>query len=376
MPAPQRPQRTILHAFFPGEPTRTRLMAALSAATVWAFTTLVGQSPEPYKLGMFQDSGRTFAGLVVGEDLVIDLTREGGVAPSATLHELTSQWNQPTADRLGKLAADARRQAPPSSHRLARLKTLPPITDPNAMINAARNYEEHALEMARAGRTSGTTTVVDENVKRGISGMWTRTPDDPRGNPYMFPKLKSSITGNGDPIVLPPGRTMIDWECELTVVVGKPAKRIRPEQAKEYIFGYTLMNDVSDREDRPDGRYGSDWLLSKSHDTFAPLGPFVVPAAFVPDPQNLRVQFSLNGTLMQDSTTRLMTHSAFELLAYVSNITTLRPGDLIATGTPAGVGTARVPPIYLKPGDRSVCTIERIGTLSNPVEAHRGATER
>jgi 2-keto-4-pentenoate hydratase/2-oxohepta-3-ene-1,7-dioic acid hydratase in catechol pathway len=166
---------------------------------------------------------------------------------------------------------------------------------------------------------------------------------------------------------------MIDWECELTVVVGKTARRVSVDEAREYIFGYTLMNDVSDREDRPDGRYGSDWLLGKSQDSFAPLGPFVVPAAFVPDPQNLRITFTLNNQLMQDSTTKLMTHSAYELLAYASQIVTLNPGDLLATGTPAGVGTARVPPIYLKEGDRSVCTIEGIGTLSNPVEALRTA---
>jgi 2-keto-4-pentenoate hydratase/2-oxohepta-3-ene-1,7-dioic acid hydratase in catechol pathway len=241
------------------------------------------------------------------------------------------------------------------------------------MIMAARNYEDHAAEMAAAGRTAGTTAVVDEKVRAGIPGIWTRTPDDPRGNPYLFTKLRTAITGNGDPIVLPPGRTMIDWECELTVVIGKTGRRVGVEQARDYIFGYTLMNDVSDREDRPDGRYGSDWLLGKSQDTFAPLGPFIVPAAFVPDPQNLRITFTLNDQLMQDATTKLMTHSAYELLAYASQLATLHPGDLLATGTPAGVGTARTPPIYLKAGDRSVCTIEGIGTLSNPVEALRTA---
>ena len=131
------------------------------------------------------------------------------------------------------------------------------------------------------------------------------------------------------------------------------------------------MNDISDREDRPDGRYGSDWLLSKSRDTFAPLGPFVVPAAFVPDPQKLSIGFALNGEVMQDASTAFMTHTVFEMFEYVSHALTLQPGDLVATGTPAGVGTARVPPIYLKPGDKSACTIEGVGTLSNPVQAER-----
>jgi len=347
----------------------TVLIAALILAGVAGCAPPGVQGPsEPYKLGMFRQDNRMFVGLVVGEDLVVDLSRADVSAP-ATLKEVVVGWDQAMADRLGRLAGDARRRAPSFSYPLSQVTALPPITDPGAMINAARNYEDHATEMAAAGRTLGTTAVVDEKVRAGIPGIWSRKPDDPRGNPYLFPKLKSAITGNGDPIILPPGRSMIDWECELTVVVGKTARRVGVSQAKDYIFGYTLMNDVSDREDRPDGRYGSDWLLGKSQDSFAPLGPFVVPAAFVPDPQNLRITFTLNNQLMQDSTTKLMTHSAYELLAYASQLATLHPGDLLATGTPAGVGTARTPPIYLKAGDRSVCTIEGIGTLSNPVEA-------
>ena len=345
------------------------LIAALTLAGIAGCTPPSVPGPsEPYKLGMFRQDTRTFVGLVVGEDRVVDLSRANVSAP-ATLKEVVVGWDQAMADRLGRLAGDARRQAPSFSYQLSQVSTLPPITDPGAMVMAARNYEEHAAEMAASGRTAGTTAVVNEKVRTGIPGIWTRKPDDPRGNPYLFTKLKTAITANGEPIILPPGRRMIDWECELTVVVGKTSRRVGVEQAKDYIFGYTMMNDVSDREDRPDARYGSDWLLGKSQDSFAPLGPFVVPAAFVPDPQNLGIRFTLNDQLMQDSTTKLMTHSAYELLSYASQLVTLHPGDLIATGTPAGVGTARVPPIYLKAGDRSVCTIEGIGTLSNPVEA-------
>ena len=264
---------------------------------------------------------------------------------------------------------DALRGAPGFSHNLSELRTLPPITDQDAIVNAALNYQEHAAEMAATGRTAGTTAVIDERVRAGIPGLWSRTPDDERANPYLFPKLKSAITGNGDPIVLPPGRTMIDWECELTVVIGKTLRRVPRDEVMDYVFGYTLMLDVSDREDRLDERYGSDWLMGKSQDTFAPLGPFVDPAAFVPDPQDLGVQFSLNGELMQDATTSLMIHPVVDLLTVASGMVTLHPGDLMATGTPAGVGTARVPPVYLEAGDRTACTIEGIGTLSNNVEA-------
>jgi 2-keto-4-pentenoate hydratase/2-oxohepta-3-ene-1,7-dioic acid hydratase in catechol pathway len=141
------------------------------------------------------------------------------------------------------------------------------------------------------------------------------------------------------------------------------------ERAADYVFGYTLQNDVSDRGGRGDSRHGSDWLVAKAHDSFAPLGPFVVPKEFVPDPHKLGIQFRLSGKLMQDSSTRRMTHSAYELLHYASNILTLEPGDVISTGSPAGVGSARNPPIFMKPGDVAECTIEGIGTLTNPVAA-------
>jgi 2-keto-4-pentenoate hydratase/2-oxohepta-3-ene-1,7-dioic acid hydratase in catechol pathway len=161
----------------------------------------------------------------------------------------------------------------------------------------------------------------------------------------------------------------VDWLCELSVVVSKTAARVPVNRAAEYIFGYTLQNDVSDRGGRADRRHGSDWFLQKNHDTFAPLGPFIVPKEFVPDPLNLGQKFTLSGNVMQDSNTSRMTHNMYDMLSYVSNIITLAPGDIIALGSPAGVGTARATPIYMKAGDVGVCTIEKIGTLTNPVVA-------
>jgi 2-keto-4-pentenoate hydratase/2-oxohepta-3-ene-1,7-dioic acid hydratase in catechol pathway len=201
----------------------------------------------------------------------------------------------------------------------------------------------------------------------GIPGIWDRKGDDTRWNPYMFVKLPSAIVASGEAIKLPPGRTQIDWECELGVVIGKQASQVAVGQARDYIFGYTLENDVSDRQGRGDTRYGSDWLMGKSHDTFAPMGPFIVPREFVADPQKLRVTFTLNGQTMQDATTALMIHDVFEQVSYASRIATLRPGDVIATGTPSGVGSARKPPIFLKAGDVAVCTYDGVGTLTNPV---------
>ncbi len=350
---------------------RTATIAALTFAGAAGFVALAAQNTsEPYKLGMFRLDARTFPGLVVGDDLVLDLTRAGINAP-ATLHELVARWDPAMAGRLGRLAVEARQRPPAFAVRLSQVKTLPPITDPDAILMAARNYVEHANEMAQAGRTLGTTAVVDEKVRIGVPGLWTRKADDPRGNPFLFPKLKSSLSADGDPIILPPGRKNIDYECELAVVIGKTAKRVPVERAGEYIFGYMALTDVSDREDRADGRYGSDWLISKSHDTFGPIGPFLVPAAFVGDPQKLTVKYTLNGNVMQDGSTELMIHGVAELVAYASNIATLQPGDIIGTGTPGGVGEARVPPVYLKAGDKGVCSIEKIGSLTNAVQAAR-----
>jgi 2-keto-4-pentenoate hydratase/2-oxohepta-3-ene-1,7-dioic acid hydratase in catechol pathway len=202
-----------------------------------------------------------------------------------------------------------------------------------------------------------------------IPGIWERAAGDTRHNPYLFPKLPAALVSDGEPIRLPPGRAQIDWECELAVVIGRTADHVAPARAREHIAGYTLQNDVSDRGGRSDGRHGSDWLVGKSHPTFAPLGPFIVPREFIPDPQTLRITFLLNGAVMQDSNTSRMVHTVDELVAYASNIVTLHPGDVISTGSPAGVGTAREKPVYMKHGDTSVCTIEKIGTLSNPVVA-------
>lgn len=348
----------------------TAAAASFALAAVFGLAGAHAQSaPEPYKLGMFRMGPRTFPGVVVARDtLVLDLSRAGINAP-ATLHELIARWDQATADQIARMVAAAKTSAPQFAVPLARVKVLPPITDPDAMLMAARNYEDHANEMAAVGRTLGTTAVIDAKVKSGIPGLWTRKPDDTRSNPYLFPKLKGAIAAEGEPIILPPGRRQIDYECELGVVIGKPARRVTPERALDYAFGYMAMTDVSDREDRADGRYGSDWFIGKSQDTFAPIGPFIVPAQFVGDPQQLQIKYTLNGKVMQDDPTSLMTHKVNELIAFASEVTTLHPGDIIGTGTPGGVGEGRTPPVFLKPGDISVCSISKIGTLTNPVKA-------
>ena len=137
------------------------------------------------------------------------------------------------AERLARLAADAKRQPPGFAYKLSDVKTLPPIPDPVVILNAARNYADHDAEMIKAGRIAGPATA-DATVLKGLPGVWSRTLDDTRGNPYAFPKLASALVGVGDPIILPAGREQIDWECELTIVVGKTAKHVPRDQAKDY----------------------------------------------------------------------------------------------------------------------------------------------
>ena len=315
----------------------------------------------PYKLGTFSEQGRVFLGLVLDDTLVVDLAKADPSIPQDMKGLL--QRYPAFAPRLESLAASAAAARPSYARSVAELKTLPPVM-PRLILNAAVNYTEHAQEMA--GRsTNSVASPASPPPAQGIPGIWGRKPGDQRHNPYVFMKPVSAVIGNGDAIRLPRGRDRIDWECELSVVIGRSAADVPVERASEHIFGYTLQNDVSDRGGRPDGRHGSDWFIGKGHDTFAPLGPYLVPKAFVADPQNLAITFTLSGKVMQDSSTSRMTHTVYELVSYVSHIATLEPGDIIATGSPAGVGAARN--VYMKPGDLSVCTIERIGTLKNPV---------
>ncbi|HIE03428.1 MAG TPA: fumarylacetoacetate hydrolase family protein, partial [Candidatus Latescibacteria bacterium] len=205
---------------------------------------------------------------------------------------------------------------------------------------------------------------------------WTRTPEEEeKVTPYVFMKPPSTtISGPGDPIVIPKIGRAIDWEVELGVVIGRRGKYIRPEEAYDYIFGYTVVNDVSERKFDAGPRTKPrekdpffDWLNGKWFDGFAPTGPVVVTKDEVGDPHDLRLTLRVNGEVKQDSNTRLMIFSVPEIVAFVSRMMTLEPGDIIATGTPSGVGDARGE--YLKPGDLVEAEVERIGVLRNPVVA-------
>jgi 2-keto-4-pentenoate hydratase/2-oxohepta-3-ene-1,7-dioic acid hydratase in catechol pathway len=258
-------------------------------------------------------------------------------------------------------------------HDVGSLKILPPIMYPTTMLNVAVNYREHDLEMARRQGDGRTATAGEAPAgTTSATGIWERKASDTRWNPFMFAKLPAAIVAQNEPVRLPAGRTQIEWECELGVVIGRTAARVGEAQAMDYVFGYTLQNDMSDRGGRGDTRFGSDWLITKNHDTFAPMGPFITPKEFVRDVGNLGMRFVLNGELLQEGTTAQMIHTVPEQIVYASNIVTLRPGDVIATGTPPGVGSARTPPILLKAGDRMECSYEGVTPLTNPVVAPQG----
>jgi 2-keto-4-pentenoate hydratase/2-oxohepta-3-ene-1,7-dioic acid hydratase in catechol pathway len=347
-----------------------------------------GGAPVPFKLGTFERGGQAFVGLVVKETQVADIAPANAAfeAANASVPKLTAPGDMKQLiagyetgwkDRLGAIAREVAtaRTAPAYVSALDTLKVLPPVR-PSLILNAGGNYVEHSEGIAAQQRRAGAAPA-PTSAATSAPGIWERKPGDTRDNPYLFQKSPTVVTGARDPIVIPRGRTNIDFECEFSVVIGKTAKYVPTDRALDHIFGYTVQIDVSDRGGRGDRKMGgSDWLVGKNHDTFGPLGPFIVPKEFVRDPMNVRHTFTLNGDVMQDSNTSRMSHNIFELLEYASNILTLSPGDVISGGSPAGTNIERAEPRWMRAGDTAVCAIEGIGTQSHPVVAESAAPTR
>jgi len=338
----------------------------------------------PFKLGTFERQNRVFVGLSVRDTHAADLAeanaafeRRTASAPKvrmpADMKELIERYD---ADLKGRLAAIARdvasaQTAPPYVYAIADLTVHPPVR-PAVILNAGGNYEEHSQGIAQQQQRAVGAAPAGPPPTQAVTapGIWDRKPGDPRDNPYLFLKSPSVVVGAYDQIRIPRGRTQIDFECEFDTVIGKVAKNVSVDRALDYIFGYTIQIDVSDRGGRGDRKMGgSDWLIGKSHDTFGPLGPFVVPKEFIKDPNNVRHTFTLNGQVMQDSNTSRMSHNPFELIHYASNILSLHPGDVISGGSPAGTNIERAQPRWMRAGDTAVCTVEGIGTQTHAVVA-------
>ncbi len=218
------------------------------------------------------------------------------------------------------------------------VRIAPPVPHPAKIVCVGLNYADHAAE----------------------SGS------EPPPEPVIFNKFPTALRSHGETIELPSLSTQVDYEAELVVVIGREGKHISESEALEYVAGYCCGHDVSAR-DWQLNKPGKQWLLGKTFDTFAPVGPKLVTADVIPDPGNLRIQFRLNGETMQDSHTSQLIFSVPHLVAYLSGVVTLLPGDLIFTGTPPGVGVARKPPVFLQAGDTAEVEIEHLGVLSNPV---------
>ena len=217
-------------------------------------------------------------------------------------------------------------------------RLLAPVPRPGKLIAIGLNYRDHAAE----------------------SNM--PIPE----KPVVFSKFSSAVIGPNDPVVLPATSEQVDYEAELAVVIGRRAKHVTRERALEFVLGYTIVNDVSAR----DFQFAdAQWQRGKSCDTFAPMGVYIATKDEIPDPHHLSIKLRLNGQTMQDSNTNQLIFGVPELVSFLSETITLEPGDVIATGTPPGVGFARKPPVFLKDGDQMEIEIHKLGTLANPVAA-------
>ncbi|MGI9257468.1 MAG: fumarylacetoacetate hydrolase family protein [Gammaproteobacteria bacterium] len=338
---------------------------------------------EPFKLGTFEINGVQTVGIVLRDELIVDLNaandglQRSPEYPSVTMPEnmvgLIGQYEYGLKYRLYEIVSDlvensslTGRDRPSFIHDVDDVRTLAPLM-PGKMLNAAVNFYSHVEE---SGSTLAEQQVAAE-ARRAT-----------RGIPYLFIKpTQGAVIGQGDSVVLPYGRDRIDWEVELAIVMGRTAKYVSADEAEDYIFGYMVSLDISDRGGRPpDSRPGSDWLVGKGHDTFAPIGPWIVPKEFYGDPmERLEQVLELDGEVMQRAGPGDMIHSIYELIEYGSSIITLYPGDVVNNGTSGGTGAGtayRGEQRFLQPGETIEATIDGIGTLILPVVGEDTPTER
>jgi len=299
-----------------------------------------------YKLVTYAGPDGPRAGLVIG-DQVCDAAKLTGRAADHSVLGILRDWTA-ARERLGDAAA-----SPAAGQPLATTRLLPPILWPSAIYCAGANYADHAAEMARA---SGRTPEPDPHTL-GLK-------------PWHFLKAgRSTLAADGDTVQITGVSKTMDWEIELAAVIGLTAKNVTLTDALDYVAGYTVANDLSARDmgrrpHVPDtAPFKFDWVAHKNFDGSCPLGPWIVPSRDIPDPQQLGLKLWVNDVIKQDSHTGQMIFTLAEQIAHLSSRITLQPGDVILTGTPAGVGAAR--PEFLRPGDVVKLWIEDIGTLSN-----------
>src|SRR4051794_39369875 len=314
----------------------------------------------PFAIGTFAaGGGRPFAGLVLG-DRVADLGPPLGA--DVTVRALVDDWDR----SLPRLQALADELAPEDAeHAIDDLRPLPPLQPAGNVFCAGANYRRHVLDLLagadRRGDSSDGLTAGDRDRARAELDERART-----GRPFVFMESANAIVGARDDVVLPAGSEQHDWELELTAVIGRPLRRAPREGAPAGAAGYTIANDVATRDAliRTDARgLGLDWLAGKCAPTFLPTGPLIVPAVHAGDPQDLRITLRVNGRTMQDETTADMLFDVAALIAHISDVAELRPGDLVLTGSPAGNGAKHG--VFLAPGDVMEGEITGLGAQRN-----------
>ena len=271
-------------------------------------------------------------GAVLGTDTVLDLSSLG--FPS--LLALIEAGPEGLA-RAENFSFEAPEDA---KHPLKNVRLFAPIPKPGKLICVGLNYRDHAIETGAL------------------------IPDVPT----IFNKFATAVIGPGDKVILPKVSSSPDYEAELAFVIGRGGRHIAAENWKDHVFGYTIMNDISARDYQ---RATTQWLMGKTFDTFAPIGPWIVTAGDITDPHDLDIQLEIAGEVLQSSNTKELIFKIPELIAFLSSVFTLEPGDIVSTGTPAGVGFTRKPPRFLRPGEEVIVKIPMIGELRNPIVAEQ-----
>ncbi len=282
------------------------------------------------RLLTFEADGKARPGVLLETNGIFDLST-AGFSSMLDVIEANSGDLRKLRELLPEASAD-------TAYSLGTVKLLAPIPKPRKLICVGLNYRDHATE----------------------------TGSEIPAVPTIFNKFATAVIAPGENIILPKVSQSPDYEAEFAFIIGRGGRRIPAESWQEHVFGYTIVNDVSARDYQ---RATTQWLMGKTFDTFAPMGPWIVTADAVPDPHNLDIRMEINGEILQNSNTRELIFKIPDLIAFLSSVFTLEPGDIVSTGTPAGVGVARKPPRFLQPGDDVAVQIPAIGELRNPVVA-------
>jgi 2,4-diketo-3-deoxy-L-fuconate hydrolase len=324
---------------------------------------------KPFKLGTFsKPNGAPFAAIVL-DDTAVDLAqtheayrasgRRGAVSGAASIPALLDDWDKNFAVLQEIVAFLDKEGMKPGAAAVASLNARPPVGRPGKMFYAAQNFQEHVDEMLRAGMTP----------KEGPKF----TGEKSTSKPYLFLKAPSCLAGANDDIEIPRGLKKIDWEAEIACAISKRGKHIKAERALDHVAGWMTTNDVSARDlqiraDRPGLR--SDWLNGKSHDRFAPMGPYLVPRAFVKDHMKLFIRLSVNGAVKQNGNTSQFIFTPEEQIEYASGILSLECGDIFVCGTCGGVGQGTN--TFLNAGDVMETEVEGLGKMRNRFVEEKG----